>query len=93
LTKGVRKEPLPKFLFCWVEEPAASLAEPVKAAVKIGSGTWPESPVSAKVGADAQEGFDWQTCRLFSAFLNSQRKPFSKIFTSFRFWFCHRPTA
>ena len=68
-------------------EPDGSAAfAPPNAASKIGSGIRPGLPVlSANVVPPLTE-------RLVRAFLNSVKKPFSKMFTSFKSKFCHRCT-
>src|SRR5262245_61850604 len=62
-------------------QPLALEAVP-NAAVIMGSGTWPGNPLLNGV---APLPLARLMARLFCAFLNSCRKPFSKIFTSFSF--------
>src|SRR5262245_22913114 len=68
---------------------AATLPRAPKAASKIGKGTWPGSPLLANVQRGwlgvPQFGFvALKIARLFCAFLNSCRNPFSKMLTSFK---------
>ena len=68
--------------FVYPLPPATAGCEPrgPNAASKIGSATWPGSPLLAK----PVRPFARLIARFCCAFLNSSRKPFSKMFTSLR---------
>src|SRR5690348_1569305 len=68
------------------------VVEPVKAAVIIGTSTCPVRPVFAYEGDALHVASAWQMAKFDCAFLNSVKKPFSKILVSFRSTCCQRPT-
>src|SRR5262249_26042412 len=61
--------------------PACAADVPLKNARKVGSGLVPGAPVNANV---LPRPAAWFAFRLFIASVNSLRKPFSTMFTSFR---------